>query len=87
MVLGISLPLGAHEKFSFLFSKTKGGAGTGGMITVGIGIMITIIYWLVYSFFMFLGYSKILPLCCSMDYSINFWSSCYETLLFNQGVI
>jgi len=61
MVLGISLPLGAHEKFSFLFSKTKGGAGTGGMITVGIGIMIAIIYWLVYSFFMFLGYSKILP--------------------------
>jgi len=59
MVLGISLPLGAYEKFSFLFSKTKGGGS--GIITVGIGLLITIVYWLVYSLFMFMGYSKILP--------------------------
>ncbi|MGC9045946.1 LptF/LptG family permease [Thermodesulfovibrio sp. 3462-1] len=58
MVLGISLPLGAHEKFSFIFSKTRGGSG---IITVGIGLIITIVYWLVYSIFMFMGYSKILP--------------------------
>ncbi|GAB5045712.1 LptF/LptG family permease [Thermodesulfovibrio sp. TK110] len=59
MVLGISLPLGAHEKFSFLFSKTRGGSS--GIITVGIGLLITIVYWLIYSLFMFIGYSKILP--------------------------
>lgn len=61
MVLGMSLPLGAYEKFNFLFSKAKGGVTTGGIITVGIGLIITIIYWLVYSLFMFMGYSKILP--------------------------
>jgi len=61
MILGISLPLGAYEKFSFLFTKTKSGAATGGIVTVGIGLVITIIYWLVYSLFMFMGYSKILP--------------------------
>ncbi|WP_353683490.1 LptF/LptG family permease [Thermodesulfovibrio sp. 3907-1M] len=59
MVLGISLPLGAHEKFIFIFSKTRGGSS--GIITVGIGLLITIVYWLVYSLFMFMGYSKILP--------------------------
>lgn len=60
MVLGICLPLGAYEKFSFIFSKTKG-TTAGGAVTVGIGIVITIIYWLLYSLFMFMGYSKILP--------------------------
>lgn len=57
MVLGMSLPLGAYEKFNFLFSKTTG-TGVG---SLGMGLLITIIYWLVYSLFMFLGYSKILP--------------------------
>lgn len=61
MILGMSLPLGAYEKFNFLFSKGKGGSAAGGIITVGIGLVITIIYWLVYSLFMFMGYSKILP--------------------------
>ncbi len=60
IVLGISLPLGAYEKFSFLFFKTKS-TGGGGIITAGIGLLITIIYWLLYSFFMFMGYSRILP--------------------------
>lgn len=60
MILGISLPLGAHEKFSFIFLKTRS-AGGSGIITAGIGVLITIIYWLLYSFFMFMGYSKILP--------------------------
>lgn len=59
MVLGISLPLGAYEKFNFIFSKARGSGS--GIITIGIGLIITILYWLVYSFFMFMGYSKILP--------------------------
>lgn len=62
MILGISLPLGAHEKFNFIISKIKRGvSGTSGIITVSIGLIITITYWLIYSFFMFMGYSKILP--------------------------
>jgi len=61
MVLGISLPLGAYERFSFILSKTKTSFQASGIITVGIGLVITIIYWLVYSLFMFLGYSKMLP--------------------------
>lgn len=61
MVLGISLPLGAYEKFSFLFTKIKGTTSASGIITVGIGLVITIIYWLLYSLFMFMGYSKMLP--------------------------
>ncbi|MCX7725190.1 MAG: LptF/LptG family permease [Thermodesulfovibrio sp.] len=61
MVLGISLPLGAHERFIFLFSRAKTGAISGGIITFGIGLVITIFYWLLYSLFMFMGYSKILP--------------------------
>lgn len=61
IVLGISLPLGAYEKFNFILSRSKKPAQSGGIITVGIGLIITIIYWLVYSLFMFMGYSKILP--------------------------
>ena len=61
MILGLSLPLGAFEKFSSIFSKTKSSAQAGGLITVSIGLLITICYWLLYSFFMFAGYSKILP--------------------------
>ncbi|MCS7214805.1 MAG: LptF/LptG family permease [Thermodesulfovibrio sp.] len=61
MVLGMSLPLGAYEKFNFIFSKAKGGTASGGIITVSIGLLITITYWLVYSLFLFVGYSKILP--------------------------
>ncbi|MCX7988193.1 MAG: LptF/LptG family permease [Thermodesulfovibrio sp.] len=61
MILGISLPLGAYEKFTFIISRIKGVSGSSGVITVGIGLIITIIYWLIYSFFMFMGYSKILP--------------------------
>ncbi len=41
------------------FSKARGSGS--GIITIGIGLIITILYWLVYSFFMFMGYSKILP--------------------------
>jgi len=61
MILGLSLPLGADEKFSSIFSKTKSGAQASGLITVSIGFLITIVYWLLYSLFMFAGYSKILP--------------------------
>ncbi|MEN2995378.1 MAG: LptF/LptG family permease [Thermodesulfovibrio sp.] len=61
MVLGMSLPLGAYERFIFLFSKTKTGVTSGGIIIFGIGLVITIFYWLLYSLFMFMGYSKILP--------------------------
>lgn len=61
MILGISLPLGAYEKFIFIISKVKRVSETSGIITVSIGLIITIIYWLFYSFFMFMGYSKILP--------------------------
>ncbi|GAB6182948.1 LptF/LptG family permease [Thermodesulfovibrio hydrogeniphilus] len=61
MILGISLPLGAYEKFIFLFSKTKDSRGASGAITVGIGLLITVFYWVVYSIFMVIGYSKILP--------------------------
>ncbi len=61
MIIGISLPLGAYEKFIFLFSKTKDSRGASGAITVGIGLLITIFYWVVYSIFMVIGYSKILP--------------------------
>ncbi|MDI1471068.1 MAG: LptF/LptG family permease [Thermodesulfovibrio sp.] len=61
MILGLSLPLGAYEKFSSIFSKTKSGVQASGLITVSIGLLITIVYWLFYSLFMFVGYSKILP--------------------------
>jgi len=61
MILGLSLPLGAYEKFSSILSKTKSGVQASGLITVSIGLLITIVYWLFYSLFMFVGYSKILP--------------------------
>lgn len=61
MIIGISLPLGAYEKFNFITSTIKGVSGASGIITFGIGLLITVIYWLLYSFFMFIGYSKILP--------------------------
>lgn len=60
MILGISLPLGASEKFSLLTSKIRGASGTSSIIIASIGLVITIIYWLVYSLFMFMGYSKII---------------------------
>lgn len=60
MVLGISLPLGAYEKFSFIFSK-KENTQTGGITTAGLGVIIILLYWIIYSLFMFFGYSKILP--------------------------
>lgn len=61
MILGISLPLGAYEKFTFITSKMRGASGASSIITVSIGLIVTILYWLVYSFFMFMGYSKMLP--------------------------
>ncbi len=61
LFLGISLPLGAYEKFSPIISKMKISSGSSYVITIGIGLIITILYWLVYSLFMFVGYSKILP--------------------------
>lgn len=61
IILGISLPLGAYEKFSFLFNLRKGESRSSGILTVSLGLLVTIAYWLVYSFFMFMGYSKILP--------------------------
>jgi lipopolysaccharide export system permease protein len=61
MILGISLPLGASEKFTFITSKIKGTQATSGIITVSVGLFITFVYWLLYSFCIFLGYSKILP--------------------------
>ncbi len=61
LFLGISLPLGAYEKISPLFSKMKISSGSSYVITISIGLIITLLYWLVYSFFMFVGYSKILP--------------------------
>lgn len=61
MILGISIPLGAHERFSFILTKFKGSQTRGGAIIIGIGFIVMILYWVVYSFFMFLGYSKIIP--------------------------
>ncbi|MCS7203892.1 MAG: LptF/LptG family permease [Thermodesulfovibrio sp.] len=56
MILGISLPLGATEKIFLVTAKSKEG-----IITAAVGLLITVIYWILYSLFMFMGYSKIIP--------------------------
>lgn len=61
MILGISIPLGAYEKLNFIFARSKGSSTSGSALIIGMGLIITILYWLVYSIFIFLGYSKILP--------------------------
>lgn len=59
MILGISLPLGAAERV--LIFRNKYDKSKEGIITAGVGLLITVIYWILYSLFMFLGYSKIIP--------------------------
>lgn len=61
MILGISIPLGAYEKLESLFARTRGTQSAQGALLVGIGILLMILYWVIYSVFIFLGYSKILP--------------------------
>lgn len=60
-ILGISIPLGASERLIAFLTKTKGEKAKGGALVVGVGFLIMILYWLIYSLFMFFGYSKILP--------------------------
>lgn len=60
IILGLSLSTGADNRIlqKILYSKTEGQhISGGGIISTGLGLLISLIYWLGYSFFLSLGYA------------------------------
>jgi len=65
LLLGMSLSLGGDvvRKISLILSrqKEKDGAGSSGIIAAGLGLLISMAYWLGYSFLLTLGYTGAIP--------------------------
>ena len=63
LLLGISLSIGGEQKgIEKLFRiKTQGAQANAGVISAGLGLLISVFYWLGYSFTLSLGYSGTVP--------------------------
>lgn len=65
LLLGMSLSLGGDvvQKISLALSrqKTKDSAGGSGIVAAGLGLLISMAYWLGYSFLLTLGYTDSIP--------------------------
>lgn len=60
IILGLSLSIGADNRLlqKFLPHKSEGrGLSSSGVISTGLGLIISLIYWIGYSFFLSLGYA------------------------------
>jgi lipopolysaccharide export system permease protein len=61
LLLGISLSLGGAFHKNFREKIMEGGRLGSGIIAAGLGLLISLIYWLGYSFFLSLGYAGTIP--------------------------
>ncbi|MCX8069239.1 MAG: LptF/LptG family permease [Thermodesulfovibrionales bacterium] len=58
LILGFSLTLGSGSITSTIFKNQSAHSATqNNIVTAGIGVLITVLYWLSYSFFLSLGYA------------------------------
>lgn len=61
LLFGMSLSLGGAFHKNFIERIMKGGKVGSGIITAGLGLAISLIYWLGYAFFLSLGYAATIP--------------------------
>lgn len=63
LLLGISLSLGGDlvQKISHAVARGKAEGAGSGVVAAGLGLLISVIYWLGYSFFLSMGYAGAIP--------------------------
>jgi lipopolysaccharide export system permease protein len=61
LMLGIALSLGEAPHRVLRIREGTGSRAQGALITAGLGLVISLVYWFGYSFFLSLGYAGILP--------------------------
>jgi lipopolysaccharide export system permease protein len=63
LLLGISLSIGGEQKgIEKIFrTKSQGTHSNAGVVSAGLGLLISVFYWLGYSFSLSLGYSGTVP--------------------------
>jgi lipopolysaccharide export system permease protein len=61
LLLGMSLSLGGAFHKNFLERIMEEGRVGSGIITAGLGLVISLIYWIGYTFFLSLGYAGTIP--------------------------